>query len=100
VYGPDDKTEDVYEDLVKPLIPWVWGGGIGTLFAYGQTGSGKTFTVSGLTRLVAEALMSPEMDGARVVHISIIELAGKMAYGKTRSRIELPSFASPPLSLV
>jgi kinesin family protein 2/24 len=85
VFGPDATTADIYESLVKPLVPWAWGGGIGTMFAYGQTGSGKTFTVSGLEQLVAETLMDGSLDGERKIHICIIELAGQTAYGKSRS---------------
>lgn len=66
---------------MKPLVPWAWGGGIGTLFAYGQTGSGKTFTVSCLEQLVAETLMSGELDGERKVYMTVFELAGNSAFG-------------------
>ncbi|KAL2820959.1 P-loop containing nucleoside triphosphate hydrolase protein [Aspergillus cavernicola] len=56
VFGPDQTTATIYDDVVKPLLPWVFEGGVGTLFAYGQTGSGKTFTVSGLETLMANDL--------------------------------------------
>ena len=67
---------------MQPLVPWACAGGIGTLFAYGQTGSGKTYTVSGLEKHVAEALMDRSDDGERKMYISIVELAGKAAFGK------------------
>ncbi len=67
---------------MKPLVPWAWDGGVGTLFAYGQTGSGKTYTVSSLERDVAETLMDGSLEGERDIYISIIELAGQTAYGK------------------
>ena len=71
--------------MVAPLVPWAWGGGLSTLFAYGQTGSGKTYTVTNLEELVAKDLMS--LEGDRKVYLSIIELAGKNAYGKTISLV-------------
>ncbi|GAB1317016.1 hypothetical protein MFIFM68171_07226 [Madurella fahalii] len=83
VFGPDATSAEVYGALVKPLVPWAWGGGIGTMFAYGQTGSGKTFTVSDLERHVAETLMDGSLDGERKIYISIIELAGQVANGLT-----------------
>ncbi|KAF2491254.1 P-loop containing nucleoside triphosphate hydrolase protein [Lophium mytilinum] len=80
VFGPDDSTGDVYKELVEPLVPWAWGGGVGTLFAYGQTGSGKTFTVTAIERLVAEQLMGGQLEGEREVHVCIFELAGNVAF--------------------
>ncbi|KAG5790966.1 hypothetical protein H9Q69_009983 [Fusarium xylarioides] len=79
VFNSEDTTEGIYEELVKPLVPWAWGGGVSTMFAYGQTGSGKTYTVSGLERLIAETLFSGDIQGIRNVFISIIELAGNSA---------------------
>lgn len=84
VFGPDATTAEIYDSLVKPLVPWAWGGGIGTMFAYGQTGSGKTFTVSGLERHVAETLTDGSLDGKRMIYISIVELAGQVAYGESK----------------
>ncbi|KAL2021906.1 hypothetical protein VTK56DRAFT_6501 [Thermocarpiscus australiensis] len=86
VFGPDATTAAIYDSLVKPLVPWAWGGGVGTMFAYGQTGSGKTFTVSGLERHVAETLMDGSLEGERKIYISIIELAGQTAYDLLNSR--------------
>ncbi|KAM0434137.1 hypothetical protein ACHAPT_004082 [Fusarium lateritium] len=90
VFGSDDTTETIYNDLVKPLVPWAWTGGVSTLFAYGQTGSGKTYTVSGLERLLAETLFSDEVRGARNIFISVIELAGNSAFDLLHSRKSVP----------
>ncbi|KAF4336817.1 diatom spindle kinesin 1 [Fusarium beomiforme] len=79
VFSSDDTTESVYKELVKPLVPWAWSGGVSTMFAYGQTGSGKTHTVSGLERLIAGTLFSNDVQGTRNIFISIIELAGNSA---------------------
>ncbi|KAJ5698997.1 hypothetical protein N7462_001002 [Penicillium macrosclerotiorum] len=86
VFGPDHSTELVYDELVHPLLPWVWNGGVGTLFAYGQTGSGKTFTVTGLERLIASSFFDGALGGERKLHISIFELAGNSAYDLLNSR--------------
>jgi kinesin family protein 2/24 len=82
VYGPNQTSEDVYHDLVAPLVSWAWGGGISTLFAYGQTGSGKTYSVSELERLAAVELMNGNLEGNRDVYICVFELVGKEAFGK------------------
>ncbi|KAK3305967.1 P-loop containing nucleoside triphosphate hydrolase protein [Chaetomium strumarium] len=89
VFGPESTTAEIYESLVKPLVPWAWGGGVGTMFAYGQTGSGKTFTVSGLEKHVAETLMDGSLEGERKVYMSIIELAGQTAYDLLNARKQI-----------
>jgi kinesin family member 2/24 len=82
VFGPDQTTENIYEDIVQPLVPWVCKGNVGTLFAYGQTGSGKTFTVSGLERLIATSLFDSSLNENPEIHVCIFELAGNSAHGK------------------
>ncbi|VUC28483.1 unnamed protein product [Clonostachys rosea] len=84
-YGPDSTTEEIYADIVKPLVPWAQNGGIGTLFAYGQTGSGKTYTVSRLEKLVADELLGGEHNEKRTITMAMIELAGNAAYGNFHS---------------
>lgn len=42
VYDAGTQTKDLYEVIAKELVPWIWAGGVRTLFAYGQRGSGKT----------------------------------------------------------
>jgi kinesin family protein 2/24 len=86
VFNSDDTTDDIYQELVEPLVPWAWGGGVSTMFAYGQTGSGKTHTVSGLERLIAETLFSKGIHGKRNISVSIIELAGNSAFDLLNSR--------------
>lgn len=85
MFGPDSTSAEIYESLVKPLVPWAWSGGVSTLFAYGQTGSGKTFTVSALERSVADTLMDGSLEGERTINVSIIELAGQTAYGEPQT---------------
>lgn len=77
--------------MVQPLLPWAWDGNVGTLFAYGQTGSGKTFSISRMQRLAARALFDGSLPGERKVHVSIFELAGNSARGKTALHEEGPT---------
>lgn len=48
-YGPTSTTEQIYSDIVYPLVEGVTEGYNGTIFAYGQTGCGKTFTMQGMS---------------------------------------------------
>lgn len=109
VFGADRTTEKIYEELVRPLLPWVWEGNVGTLFAYGQTGSGKTYSVTGLERLIAETMFDGALAGDRRLHVSIVELAGNSAYGKRHqinpfkpsrlTQVGVRSFELPPALL-
>ena len=47
VYSPDGTSEQVYEDMGRPLVEGLFNGFNGTIFAYGQTGSGKTHSMMG-----------------------------------------------------
>ncbi|KAH8657671.1 P-loop containing nucleoside triphosphate hydrolase protein [Xylariales sp. PMI_506] len=89
LFNSDTTTEEIYDNLVKDLVPFAWSGGIGTLFAYGQTGSGKTFTISRLEQLVAELLTSGNLQGQRQIYITIIDLAGNTAYDLLNSRTKI-----------
>ncbi|KAM5439888.1 hypothetical protein MferCBS31731_004299 [Microsporum ferrugineum] len=79
-YGPECTTKSMYDDFVAPLVPWAWGGGIGTFFAYGQTGSGKTYTVNEMETFIASDLLGGKIPGRRSIHMSVFELAGKAAF--------------------
>lgn len=46
-YGPETTQQELYMDVVSPLIQEVLSGYNCTVFAYGQTGTGKTFTMEG-----------------------------------------------------
>lgn len=74
------RTENLYQDVAH-LVPWVWAGGIGTLFAYGQTGSGKTFTVTGITNLLARDMFAMAEVDNRELHVCCFEILGKKSYG-------------------
>lgn len=48
VFGPESTQEQVYQNVVSPVIKEVLKGYNCTVFAYGQTGTGKTFTMEGI----------------------------------------------------
>jgi kinesin family protein 2/24 len=86
LFNSQTTTEEIYKNLVWDLVPFAWNGGIGSIFTYGQTGSGKTFTVSRLEQLVAKSLMDGSLEGQRHVYITIVDLAGNLAYDLLNSR--------------
>ncbi|KPP73024.1 hypothetical protein Z043_107927, partial [Scleropages formosus] len=47
VFGAEESTSQLYEEIAKPLVVSTVKGYNGTIFAYGQTSSGKTFTMMG-----------------------------------------------------
>ncbi|ORY69061.1 P-loop containing nucleoside triphosphate hydrolase protein [Pseudomassariella vexata] len=88
LFGPEATTREIYDRQVEDLVSFAWNGGIGTLFAYGQTGSGKTTTISGLEQLTVTSLMrrGEGKSDRRKVYMTIIELAGNLAYDLLSSR--------------
>lgn len=58
-FGIDSTTEQIYADIVYPLVDGVTEGYNGTIFAYGQTGCGKSFTMQGITADVANKGITP-----------------------------------------
>ncbi|XP_025017743.1 osmotic avoidance abnormal protein 3-like isoform X1 [Tetranychus urticae] len=48
-YFVDSTTEQIYNEIVFPIVESVTEGYNGTVFAYGQTGCGKSFTMQGIT---------------------------------------------------
>nr|XP_040015804.1 centromere-associated protein E isoform X18 [Gasterosteus aculeatus aculeatus] len=51
VFTADETTNQLYQDIAKPLVVSTVKGYNGTIFAYGQTSSGKTFTMMGGDRI-------------------------------------------------
>ncbi|XP_077470191.1 centromere-associated protein E [Stigmatopora argus] len=47
VFTAEGTTNQLYQDMAKPLVVSTVEGYNGTIFAYGQTASGKTFTMMG-----------------------------------------------------
>lgn len=50
-YQMETQTEDIFKEVLQPLLNDFLSGYNITLMAYGQTGTGKTYTMSGLTPL-------------------------------------------------
>jgi len=46
-FGRTEDQDQVFSEVVAPLVESAMSGIHGTLFAYGQTGSGKTYTITG-----------------------------------------------------
>ncbi|KAK7414003.1 hypothetical protein QQX98_007114 [Neonectria punicea] len=79
-YDADTTTEQIFDDIVNPLITEVCNGGVATFLAYGQTGSGKTHTVSQIQKLASKAIFQGKHLAGRSVKLWIIELAGNSAH--------------------
>jgi len=47
IFGFDDKSLHIFEEVGKPIVQSALDGINGTIFAYGQTSSGKTHTING-----------------------------------------------------
>ncbi|KAK2856612.1 hypothetical protein Q5P01_005347 [Channa striata] len=47
VFTAEETTNQLYQEIAKPLVVSTVEGYNGTIFAYGQTSSGKTFTMMG-----------------------------------------------------
>lgn len=45
VLDPDSGLEDIYNEIIRPLVSKTLDGFSCTAFAYGQTGTGKTYTM-------------------------------------------------------
>uniref|UniRef100_A0AC34QTC9 Kinesin-like protein n=1 Tax=Panagrolaimus sp. JU765 TaxID=591449 RepID=A0AC34QTC9_9BILA len=58
-YYMDSTAEQIYNDIVYPLVENVIEGYNGTVFAYGQTGSGKTFSMQGDENIPAQRGVIP-----------------------------------------
>ncbi|CAO1306448.1 unnamed protein product [Diamesa hyperborea] len=48
VYNAVSTQQNIYDEVVRPLVASVLEGFNGCVFAYGQTGTGKTFTMEGI----------------------------------------------------
>ncbi len=56
VYDDGVGNEEIYEEVVRPLVLAVFMKSKVTCFAYGQTGSGKTYTMMGYEKLAVKGL--------------------------------------------
>ena len=51
VFGPESKTPQIYNTVVRPITKAAMQGYNGTVFMYGQTTSGKTYTMLGTSEI-------------------------------------------------
>ncbi|GAB6031638.1 Kinesin-like protein kif3a [Chamberlinius hualienensis] len=58
-YGQDSTTEQIYNDIVYPLVEGVIEGYNGTVFAYGQTGCGKSYSMQGVSEPISQRGIIP-----------------------------------------
>lgn len=47
IFDMNASNNDVFDNVVKPIVDAAVNGFNGTVFAYGQTSSGKTYTMMG-----------------------------------------------------
>lgn len=64
VFMMEDSSEEVYDEVVAPLVERFINGCNASVLAYGQTGTGKTYTVQSiLPLLLTQVLSSPVLSG-------------------------------------
>ncbi|XP_075527681.1 osmotic avoidance abnormal protein 3-like [Dermacentor variabilis] len=120
-YDPSSTTEQIYDDIVYPIVESVSEGYNGTVFAYGQTGCGKSFSMQGTPRVpqqkgiiprsfehVFEAIAAAD-SSKYLVHASYLEIYNEdvrdLLAEDTRRRLDLKEHPDkgvyvPGLSLV
>jgi kinesin family protein 2/24 len=101
VFSDKQPNEELYQQLVRPLVASAFDRAKITCFAYGQTGSGKTYTmmgnieagVPGLYLLAASdifALLSNQEFSGLIVGISFYEIYCDKAHDLLNSREKCP----------
>ena len=55
IFGEDSNNAQIYNEIVRNLIPGVFNGHWASVFTYGQTGSGNTFIVIGINMTVMKS---------------------------------------------
>lgn len=68
VFGPTSQQEELYNDVVEPLLERFFNGYNATVLAYGQTGSGKTYSM-GTCAAINATDVSDEMDNGVIPKI-------------------------------
>ncbi|XP_075732123.1 osmotic avoidance abnormal protein 3 [Rhipicephalus microplus] len=117
-YDCNSTTEQIYDDIVYPIVESVSEGYNGTVFAYGQTGCGKSFSMQGAPQQkgiiprsfehVFEAIAAAD-SSKYLVHASYLEIYNEdvrdLLAEDTRKRLDLKEHPDkgvyvPGLSLV
>eukprot|EP00484_Ammonia_sp_Unknown_P017647 CAMPEP_0197043168 /NCGR_PEP_ID=MMETSP1384-20130603/19427_1 /TAXON_ID=29189 /ORGANISM="Ammonia sp." /LENGTH=615 /DNA_ID=CAMNT_0042474419 /DNA_START=164 /DNA_END=2011 /DNA_ORIENTATION=+ len=90
VFGIDITNEQIYIDMVVPLLDNVLKGFNAVLIAYGQTGSGKTFTMLGKPNLGVEGVLPKALkEFVDTTTVYKLELSAVEAFGHHVAKIEL-----------
>ncbi|OMJ85608.1 hypothetical protein SteCoe_13022 [Stentor coeruleus] len=85
-FSEKEDNATVYEYSLKPLCPFILGGGTVTCFAYGQTGSGKTYTMKGLQSMVVNDLFAASR---ATFFVSFFEIYGGKCFDLLNDRSKL-----------
>lgn len=89
VFGDHEKTEQVFQYSIEPIISLLFEKGIVTCFAYGQTGSGKTFTMKGIQKSSIKALFDYQNNKKYEIYLSFYEIYGEIVYDLLNERNKL-----------
>ena len=89
VFGDHEKTDQVFQYSIEPVVPLIYDRGIVTCFAYGQTGSGKTFTMKGIQQSAIKSLFQMNNDKKFDIFISFYEIYGENVYDLLNGRNKL-----------
>jgi hypothetical protein len=99
VFGPDSSQDDVFKDMVSPLMTRFTSGHSCVAFAYGMTNSGKTHTIQGtsadpgaLPKLVSSVLNTLEGKQGWKLNLSMLEIHQEKVYdllGKKKEKLNL-----------
>ncbi|KAH9526331.1 Kinesin-like protein kif17 [Dermatophagoides farinae] len=65
-YYTDSTTEQIYNEIVFPIVESVTEGYNGTVFAYGQTGCGKSFTMQGTSDSAHRGIIPRDLLGTDI----------------------------------
>ncbi|XP_046398378.1 centromere-associated protein E-like [Ischnura elegans] len=98
VFGMDSSSQNIFEDLVLPIVESSVKGFNGTIFAYGQTSSGKTYTMMGekseagiIPLSVNHVFNSTEKDSEReyLIRVSYMEIYNEKIHDLLESQNNL-----------
>jgi centromeric protein E len=88
VFGEDDNTVQIYDNVAKGIVSSVVNGLNGTIFAYGQTSSGKTYTMQG-SGSIQEGASS---HGGGIVHMAAKDIFSQIQSQPNRMFLVRASF--------
>lgn len=97
IFEKNSTQEDIYNEVVKPLVSKVKDGYNCTIFAYGQTGTGKTYTMGTNSTEKSPGIIPRALedfflndDGEFDVHLSFMEIYNEKVYDLLKNNNEVP----------